>query len=130
MVDKSEDAGIEYTGKYNELFYSYDQEGQYDKRVGVHDNSDTLFINQFWEVSRERIEKIRQKAIAGEISPVAYYMEKNLLDPLSLSMQTGISLWRVKRHFKPLVFRRLSDTILQKYAQVFMISVEQLKRVE
>ena len=64
---------------------------------------------------------------SGKVSPVVYYMEKNLLDPLNLSMMAGIDVWRVKWHFRPGVFKRLPNKILQKYADAFNISVDQLK---
>ena len=35
--------------------------------------------------------------------------------------------WRVKRHFKPRVFKKLSAKVLQKYADAFEISVAELK---
>jgi hypothetical protein len=35
--------------------------------------------------------------------------------------------WRVKRHFKPKVFAKLNDKILQKYAETFEISVDELR---
>jgi hypothetical protein len=47
-----------------------------------------------------------------------------------LSMMAGISLWRVKRHLKPRVFKRLSEKTLQKYAEAFNISIEELKNVK
>ena len=34
--------------------------------------------------------------------------------------------WRVKRHFKPAVFKKLHKDTLSKYAKVFEISVEEL----
>ena len=72
----------------------------------------------------------KDQVLAGKVSPVVYYMEKNLLDPLSLSMLSGISLWRVKRHFKPFVFKRLREKTLLKYAATFNISLDKLKKVE
>jgi hypothetical protein len=57
-------------------------------------------------------------------------MEKNLADPLNLSMMAGISLWRVKWHQRPGVFKRLKEKTLRKYADAFNISVDQLKKVE
>lgn len=47
-----------------------------------------------------------------------------------LASYVGMWAWRVKRHFKPKVFKRLSDKILNKYANVFEISIEQLKNIE
>ncbi|MFZ4562094.1 MAG: hypothetical protein ACOYNU_01840, partial [Bacteroidales bacterium] len=83
-----------------------------------------------WDLFQERIEDARLRVISGKVSPVVYYMEKNLLDPLNLSMMAGMSLWRVKWHFKPAVFKRLNDRILQKYAAAFNITIDQLKCVE
>jgi hypothetical protein len=36
-------------------------------------------------------------------------------------------IWRVKRHRKPSVFKRLSNKVLSKYAEAFEISIEELK---
>ncbi|NQV01745.1 MAG: hypothetical protein HQ542_03800 [Bacteroidia bacterium] len=117
-------------GHYKELFYSYNKEGNYDKHVRFHDDSDRIFIEQFWDIQNDRIEEARQNVLSGKKSPVFYFMEKNLLDPMSMGMQAKISLWRVKRHLKPGVFKRLSDKTLAKYAEAFNITVEQLKNVE
>lgn len=117
-------------GHHRELFYSFDEKGNYEKTVRYHDDSDRVFIEQFWDIQLERIEEARLKVLAGKISPVYYYMEKNLLDPLSLSLQAGISLWRVKRHFKPGVFRRLKNDTLQKYSEAFNITTDQLINVK
>ena len=117
-------------GHNKELFYSCDKDGKYDKEVRFHDDSDRIFIEQFWDVQHARIEKARQKVLAGEKSPIFYYMEKNLLDPMNLGMQAKISLWRVKRHLKPRVFKRLSEETLAKYTVAFRITIEQLKNIE
>ena len=36
-------------GHYRELFYTYDKEGNYSKGVRFHDDSDRIFIEQFWD---------------------------------------------------------------------------------
>ena len=117
-------------GQSKELFYYYQDGGNYDKKVGFHPESDAVILQQAWDLFKERIEAARKKVIDGETSPVVYYMEKNLLDPLNLSMMAGISIWRVKRHFKPRVFQRLNEKTLEKYATAFNITIDQLKKVE
>ena len=114
-------------GQHRELSYSYQDGGKFERTVGFHDNTDRIVLQQAWDLFDERIEDARQRVAAGKVSPVVYYMEKNLLDPLNLSMMAGISLWRVKWHFKPAVFDRLKDKTLQKYAKAFNIPVDQLK---
>jgi len=117
-------------GQYRELLYSYDKDGQYVKTVGFHGEPDRVILQQAWDMFNERIEEARQKVKSGKASPVVYYMEKNLLDPLNLSMIAGIPVWNVKFHFKPYFFKRLSEKTLKKYAGAFNITVEQLKNVE
>ncbi|MEI6174736.1 MAG: hypothetical protein WCR01_13380 [Bacteroidota bacterium] len=117
-------------GQYRELSYSYAEGGKFEKTVGFHGEADRLILQQAWDLFQERIEDARLRVISGKVSPVVYYMEKNLLDPLNLSMMAGMSLWRVKWHFKPAVFKRLNDRILQKYAAAFNITIDQLKCVE
>jgi hypothetical protein len=117
-------------GQSRELFYFYEEGGDFEKRVGYHPNQDRVILQQAWDLFRERIEDARKKVLAGETSPVVYYMEKNLLDPMNLSMIAGIAIWRVKRHFKPNVFKRLGEKVLDKYARAFNISREQLINIE
>jgi hypothetical protein len=117
-------------GQHRELSYSYEDDGKFEKTVGFHGEADRLILQQAWDLFHERIEDARQRVLAGKVSPIVFYMEKNLLDPMNLSMMAGISLWRVKWHFKPGVFRRLNEKVLQKYAVAFNITVDQLKKVD
>ncbi len=117
-------------GKYRELLYNYSEDGNYVKTVGYHGEPDRIILQQAWDLFNERIEEARQKVIAGKASPVVYYMEKILADPMGLSMMAGIPIWKVKLHFKPWFFARLSEKTLGKYAEAFNITVEQLKKVE
>ena len=117
-------------GQFRELLYNYDPKGNFEKNVGFHCEPDRVILQQAWDLFNERIEEARQKVLAGQASPIVYYMEKILADPLNLSMMAGIPIWRVKWHFKPRVFKKLNDKTLQKYAEAFNITVEQLKKVE
>jgi hypothetical protein len=117
-------------GQFRELSYSYESDGKFEKTVGFHGEADRLILQQAWDLFNERIEDAHQRVLSGKASPVVYYMEKNLLDPLNLSMMAGISLWRVKWHFNPGVFKRLKVKTLQKYADAFNITLDQLKKIE
>jgi len=117
-------------GQYRELLYSYNEDGNFEKTVGFHGEPDRVILQQAWDLFNERIEDARQKVLAGKASPVVYYMEKILADPMGLSTMAGIPIWKVKLHFKPWFFKRLSDKTLGKYAEAFNITVPQLKNVE
>ncbi len=117
-------------GQYRELSYSYEEGGRFDKTVGFHGEADRLILQQAWDLFEERIAEAKHKVMSGKASPLVYYMEKNLLDPMNLSMMAGIALWRVKWHFRPKVFKRLKEPVLKKYAEAFNITLEQLKNIE
>ncbi|MGA3012761.1 MAG: hypothetical protein ABSD71_01875 [Bacteroidales bacterium] len=117
-------------GQFRELFYSYGPDGKFEKNVGFHGESTRVTLQQAWDLFNDRIEEARQKVKAGIASPILYYMEKTLVTPMDLSMHTGIMVWRVKRHLKPKVFKRLNEKTLKKYADVFNTTLEQLKNVD
>ena len=77
----------------------------------------------------ERTENAKRRVLSGETSPLEYHMEKNKMDVPLLSSYVGFWRWRVRRHFKPSVFKKLSSKVLKKYADVFDISVEYLKDI-
>jgi hypothetical protein len=117
-------------GQSRELFYYYDKDGHYEKKVGFHGEPDRVILQQAWDFFTERIEEARQRVLAGKASPIVYYMEKILTNPMDLAMMASIPIWKVKLHSRPGFFKRLSVKTLQKYAQTFNITVEQLKKVE
>ena len=117
-------------GQYRELLYSYDKDGNFQKTVGFHGEPDRVVLQQAWDLFAERIEEARQKVLAGKASPIVYYMEKILTDPMNLSMMAGVSLWKLKLHCRPGFFKRLNEKTLAKYAEAFNISVDQLKKIE
>ena len=44
-----------------------------------------------------------------------------------VSAYTGFWKWTIKQHLKPAAFKKLSEKKLNKYAEAFNISVEELK---
>lgn len=117
-------------GQFRELFYSYGEDGKFEKKVGFHGESTRVTLQQAWDLFNDRIEAARQKVKSGKASPLLYYMEKTLVTPMDLSMHAGIMVWRVKRHLKLKVFNRLSEKTLKKYAEAFNITIDQLKTVD
>ena len=85
--------------------------------------------NAMQEIS-ERTAIAKVKVLNDETSPIEYYMEFHKMDMNILASYVGMWKWRVKRHFKPKIFNKLPNRVLQKYADVFEISIEKLKHVE
>lgn len=113
-----------------EMCYAVDDNGEYTTELSTGWDPKTIALNNALKVIEERVADAKQRVLNNETSPIEYYMEKAKMDVPILASYVGIWQWRVKRHFKPSVFRKLSQKTLQKYADVFEISIEQLKHID
>ncbi len=116
-------------GGHRRAMYARDQGGRIvivPSRGGEVDETVTL---QALDYIKEQTEAARARVEAGETSPLEYWMYAQRLDLPQLSQVTGFWQWRIRRHFKPQRFAKLSGDILQRYADVMGISVEQLKKL-
>jgi hypothetical protein len=75
-------------------------------------------------------EQARQHALADKVSPLAYHMYRARMDEALLAQSTGLWRWRIRRHFRPEIFRGLSLSLLQRYADALGIRVDQLTQVK
>lgn len=125
-----QDGNNMHNGVVKQLFYAVDDTGKYTQVPSVGWEPENVAMAQAWEDVNEKVEKARQRVLAGEISPVAYYMEKQLMNIALLARYVGKFQWQVKRHMKPAVFNRLSEKMLHRYAAAFKISVQELKQVK
>lgn len=110
-----------------ELVYAIDEKGNYTTSLSSGWEPKTIALSNSIEEINERIELAKQQVKNGERSPIFYFMEVNKMDTEILSSYVGFWKWRVKRHFKPNVFSKLNDKILQKYANAFGIAISELK---
>ena len=114
-------------GLYEDICYALDENGKYTvvPTTGWQPKTDAML--QAWEVIHEKVEQARQRVLAGELSPVAYYMEKNLMDVKLLSDYAGLPKRKIRKHLKPNNFNKLDNKILARYAETFGISVDMLR---
>jgi len=113
-----------------ELFYSYDGNGQFKSELIAHGTAGTnIYLQQMWDYYHDRLIKAREDVIAGKRSPICYHLERTLMDTITLAVYMGYRPGKVKRHFKPRVYKRLKPAVLAKYAEIFEISVDQLENV-
>ncbi|RAJ11030.1 hypothetical protein LX64_00637 [Chitinophaga skermanii] len=115
---------------FKQLFYAVDNDGDYVKVPSVGWEPENVAMAQAWDEVNDRIAQAKEKVLQGEVSPIAYYMEKSLMDISILAGHVGKFQWQVKRHFKPANFNKLSDKMLQRYAAAFQISVQELLQVK
>ena len=125
-----QDGNNMHEGKFRQLFYATDNTGQYVPVTSVGWEPENVAMTQAWEEIHAKVEAARQRVLAGEASPVLYYMEKTIMDLPLLASYVGKFQWQVKRHMKPAVFNKLSDNMLRKYAAAFKISIKELKEVK
>jgi len=114
-------------GVTREVCYVKDKDGKYTSDLSIGWDVKKQALDNAWEDIHERVTEAAAKVKSGEISPVFYFMEKKLMDLPLLSGYTGFWQWTIKRHFKPSVFKSLSESRLQTYAKAFDISIDELK---
>lgn len=79
--------------------------------------------------NRANLEEIRKAVLAGQKSPLCYYIELRQMDPGMLANAAGIAVFRVKRHFRPEIFAKLKPSVLNRYTKALRVTLEELKTV-
>ncbi len=118
------------SANFRELCYAVDENGEYTTEHTTGWDPKTIALNNAIEDINMRIEAAKRRVLTNETSPIEYYMELHKMDLSVLASYVGMWKWRVKRHFKPSVFKRLSVKTLKKYANTFDISIEQLQNID
>lgn len=118
------------SANFKELCYAVDENGEYTTELSTGWNPKTIALNNAIEALNERISASKQRVKDLKVSPLEYYMELHKMDLPILASYVGIWKWRVKRHFRPAVFKNLNNKTLQKYADVFDITIEELQRTD
>lgn len=118
------------SANFKELCYAIDENGEYTTELSTGWDPKTIALNNAIEAINERISDAKQRVKNHKASPLEYYMELHKMDLPILASYVGIWKWRVKRHFRPAIFKKLNNKILQKYANVFDITIEELQRTD
>lgn len=123
-----QDSASLYPGQHK-LLYAVDDDGDY---IGVHSAG--------WEVesaaTRATIAEINkarndawERASRGETSPLEVHMYDCRMDLALLSQATGLWRWRIRRHFQPKVFAKLSAAMLERYSDALGLTPSELQRL-
>jgi Zn-dependent M32 family carboxypeptidase len=116
-------------GKWKDPIYTIDEKGNYTTSYSLGWDVKNTVMQQAWDNINEKVEEIRKRVIDGELSPIAYYMEKNIMDVGLLSKYMGLWKWTVKKHLKQKHFIKLPESTLSKYADIFNMTTDQLKDI-
>lgn len=129
QLDEVPQDGLNYKerDKLRKLLYATDKDGHYTGIPSVGWEAENIATKGAWDEVVEALRETEAEVKNGKISPIAYFMQKSLMDEALLAKYVGKWKLTVKRHTKPAVFSKLSDKVLEQYASVFNITLEELK---
>ena len=113
-----------------EMLYVTDENNNYTTAQSIGWEAKKAALDESMQLINERIEEAKQNVANKIVSPIIYFMELNKMDLQVLAAYVGKWQWTVKRHAKPKIFKKLSDSTLKKYADTFGISIEELKNFD
>jgi hypothetical protein len=125
--DVPQDAAL--FGRWREIAYAVDEDGEMVLVPCAGWDPANVANLQAWEVIAEAVAEALRGIEAGEKSPLAFHMAVNQMDVALLADYVGMARWRVRRHLRPGVFRRLKPALRERYAAVFRIAPGELERV-
>lgn len=112
-----------------EVCYAVDENGRYVLAGSAGWEPKNIANHQAWNLIDQMVARALEKIHAGKASPLAYHMAMHQMDAGLLAQYAGISRLKVWLHLRPGPFRQLSRRELQRYADVFDISMDDLKSV-
>ncbi len=111
-----------------ELCYVQNEDGSYGTGLSKGWEVKKAALDNAWDDINEQVKKAALEVKNGLKSPIYYFMVKRLMTVQILAAYTGFMKFKIRRHFKPKKFNSLPDTVLQKYASVFEIKLQDLKQ--
>ncbi len=113
-------------GRFKDVYYAQDEEGNFVPVLseGWQPKNDAMKLA--WEAIYEKVEEARKAVIEGKYSPIYFFMVKNIMDVKLLAEYMELPKRIVRRHLKPGKFNKLEAEVLQQYAELFKITIEQL----
>jgi hypothetical protein len=112
-----------------EVNYAVDSNGSYRLESSAGWEAKNVALRQAWEAIGEQLRAVLVEIKSGKMSALAYHMVNNQMDQALLCQYSGVARWRLKRHLKPAVFAKLNAAALTPYAELFGVSVDELRMV-
>jgi hypothetical protein len=109
--------------------YAVDGQGRYVLAKSRGWQVETIATAEAMADIEEGVESVRIEVLAGRLSPLAYHTSACRLTPELLAASVGIFRWRVRRHMRPDVFRRLPERVLRRYAECLDVGLDAIRRV-
>jgi hypothetical protein len=117
-----------FRGYGTKTVYAVDENGQYTRVSTSGWDAEEVVLRDVVNDFEKAAQEAKARAMKGEASPIEYFMNKYFMDVPALAAGMGLARWRVKRHLNPGVFNKLSDKLLQRYADFFQVDIGTLKK--
>lgn len=126
-VDSVPQEGNRTLGGHRKAVYAKDAEGRIVIIPSRGSEVDETVTLQAVDRMHAQAEEARARVLAGETSPLEYWMYACRTDVPLLSQLTGFWQWRIRRHLDPSHFKGLSESQLSRYATALGITTTQLR---
>ena len=84
------------------------------------------YLDDYFEKVKKWDKSLKEQLKKGEISPVYYYLIMHEFGEKDLASRVGISLRRLRKHYKMEHFIKMKLSLLKRYADVFDVPVASL----
>lgn len=126
-IDQVPQEGNRTHSGYRKAMYAKDAEGRMVIVPSLGSEVDETVTMQAVDRMHSLAEDAKARALQGRTSALEYWMYARRMDVALLSQVSGIWEWRIRRHFQPARFAKLSPSILQRYADALGLAAERLK---
>ncbi len=116
-------------GGARKAMYAVDENGEYTTIASSGWKVEELVTSLAIEDFALKAEAALARARNGQSAPLEFHMYDRRMDVQTLAQSTGLFQWRVRRHLKPSVFKRLKPALLARYAEALGIDQETLTRL-
>jgi hypothetical protein len=126
LDDVPQDEAYLIEGKIRDVCYVVDKEGHYTRALSKGWIPKNEAIRLAWNQIYEHAEETRRRVLDGKLSPIAFYMEINIMDISILADYVEIPKRKIRKHLLMKGFNKLTPELLARYAQALNISPGEL----
>lgn len=113
-------------GGHSKLMYATDPDGNYVEVASTGWEVEEYATQTALAEIEAHIRSAWQKVKSGESSPLLFHMYNKRMDIDLLAQTTGFFKWRIRRHFKPRIYKRLPERVLRRYEDALGLSTTEL----
>lgn len=126
-VDAVPQEGNRALGGHRKLMYARDADGRMVTVGSRGWEAEEIVTGHAVDALAAQAQLARVRVVAGQASPLAYWMCACRMDVALLAQTSGFWQWRVRRHLQPGPFAALSPEQLARYATALGVPADQLK---